>query len=383
MARLSVRLSVLGVVACCGVVLSAAGTPASDGNRSSRHPLAAAPADSPSAGGAVTPGTRDMSRPAHQKSSSTSAGRSSRSSASRSSRSSGSRSARTNANSPSREPVHAWPSGSAPPPALHPVGGKPGPGNTGVPAGTPLRRYDGNLVITRPGATYDALDIHGFVVVMAPNVTIRRSIIRGGHSEHGRSMGLVTDIGNAGTNFVLADSELVPEHPSVALDGIQGGNYTLLRVNLHGTVDGAKIFGNNVVIQRSWLHGTVSYAHDPYQRGGPTHNDAIQVLGGHNILITGNTVDGGTNSALQITQDYGPVSNLTFTDNWVDGGGCSANIADKPRSSMRGINISNNRFGHNTRYWNCAVIVSYGVSMRYSGNTWANTRQPVAVMHRR
>src|SRR5690242_11944876 len=58
------------------------------------------------------------------------------------------------------------------------AGGRPGPGNTGVPAGTTLTRHDGNLVITKAGAVYDRLDIHGFVIVKAPDVTIRRSVIR-------------------------------------------------------------------------------------------------------------------------------------------------------------------------------------------------------------
>lgn len=262
------------------------------------------------------------------------------------------------------------------------VGGQPGPGNTGVPAGVGLRSHVGNLVITTPGASYDSLDIHGFVFVEAPNVTISRSIIRGGVAKTGTSTGLVVDIDSAGTNFVLKDSELVPEHPSVAIDGIQGSNYTLARVDIHGTVDGAKVFGNNVTIEQSWLHGTVSYAHDPYQNNGPTHNDAIQVLGGKNIVVTGNTVQGGTNSALQITQDHSAVSGFAFTDNWVDGGGCSANIADKPLSSMSGITVTDNTFGHATTYKDCAIVVSSGVAMTDSGNVWADTNQPVAVTPR-
>jgi hypothetical protein len=361
---------VLGVVACCGALLSATGAPsAPDHNASDRGPIKAGPVTNSPA-----PLLRDIPRL-----DSSAAGNAS----TRPTRSNASRPTTTPGFTPSRVPTHLFPTPhNATPAASIPVGGQPGLGNTGVPAGVALRSHVGNLVITQAGATYDALDIHGFVIIQAPNVTITRSIIRGGVAKAGTSTGLVNDTDSSGTHFVLKDSELVPEYPSVAIDGIQGSNYTLSGVDIHGTVDGAKVFGNNVTIERSWLHGTVSYAHDPYQNNGPTHNDAIQVLGGQNILITGNTIDGGSNSALQITQDHSAVSGLTFTNNWVDGGACSANIADKPMSSMSGINISNNTFGHTSLYKNCAIIVSSGVSMQDSGNTWADTNQPVAVTPR-
>jgi hypothetical protein len=258
---------------------------------------------------------------------------------------------------------------------------KPGPTNTGVPAGTKLTQHQGDMVITTPGATYDALDIHGFVTIRAANVTIKRSIIRGGVAGTS-NVGIVTDIDPAGTNFQLLDSELVPEHPSVAIDGIKGGNYVLTRINIHGTVDGAKVFGNNATIQHSWVHDTVAYAHDPYQGNGPSHNDGVQVLSGRTINIRGNTIQGGSNSALQVTQGNGAVSALSFSGNWADGGACTVNVADAPLATMSGINVSYNQFGHTSYYKNCAIIVSAGVSMTAISNVWAGTTSPVAITPR-
>jgi hypothetical protein len=219
------------------------------------------------------------------------------------------------------------------------------------------------------------------VTIKAPDVTIRRSIIRGGVATSGNP-GLVTASAPGATGFVLADSELVPEHPSVAIDGIRGANYTLLRVDIHGTVDGAKVIGDNVTIRDSWLHDTVSYPHDPYQAGGPSHNDAIQVLNGHNIHVTANTIAGGTNAGLQVTQGNGAVSGLWFTGNWADGGACTVNIADKPLPTMAGIDVSGNVFGHTSVYKNCAIIVSIGVTMTHTGNTWLGTNDAVALSPR-
>ena len=62
-------------------------------------------------------------------------------------------------------------SGSAGSGSVAPVvlsGDQPGPGNTGVPAGTALTVMNGDLTITTAGATYSGLDIHGFVKVEAP-----------------------------------------------------------------------------------------------------------------------------------------------------------------------------------------------------------------------
>lgn len=184
---------------------------------------------------------------------------------------------------PTARTIAPGPTGVPVPPS-HPVhpptpprhgGGRPGPDNTGVPAGVTLTRHDGDLVITKPGAVYDALDVHGFVIVKAPDVTIRRSIIRGGRTSRNTGLVMVTDA-NA-RNFVLEQSELVPEFPSVHLNAIKGWNYTMRGVNAHGTVDIAEIYGDDVRIDSSWLHGNTPYANDPNQHGGPSHDDSIQV----------------------------------------------------------------------------------------------------------
>jgi hypothetical protein len=256
---------------------------------------------------------------------------------------------------------------------------QPGPTNTGVPAGTVLTQRHSNLVITTPGATYDALDVHGFVTIKAPNVTITRSIIRGGIAT-GNNPGLVTASDPAATNFRLVDSELLPEFPSVYIDGMRGGNYTLLRDNVHGTVDGAKIIGDNVTIQSSWLHDTVSYPQDPSQNNGPTHNDGVQVLSGSRVRIVGNTIGGGSNSALQVTQGNGVVSDLWFNGNWADGGACTVNINNNPLPTMNGIVVNDNRFGHASTY-NCPIIVTRATQLTALRNIYGDTGLPVRIAY--
>lgn len=249
-----------------------------------------------------------------------------------------------------------------------------------MPPGTVLRPYYGDLVLTTPGATYDALDIHGFVKVKAPDVTIRRSVVRGGTAS--ANTGLVTDDDVSATGLVVEDSELVPEHPSVWIDGLKGGNLTARRVDVHGTVDLVKVHGDHVLVEDSWLHGTRHYASDPNQRGGPSHNDGVQVLRGEEIVLRGNRIEGAANAAVQVTQDRGPVRGLVVQDNWLDGGNCTVNLAQKPLDDMADVVVEGNRFGRGSAL-DCPLLASAGVQLTASGNVHDDDGTPVAVRRTR
>ena len=265
-----------------------------------------------------------------------------------------------------------------PPPVAPPVvppapinTGKPIASTTGVPAGTKLTVYNGDLVITTAGATYSGLDIRGFVTVKAPNVTIKNSIVRGGVATS--DIGLINDISSAGTNLHVTDSELVPQYPSVKIDGMKGSNYTATRLNIHGTVDGAKVIGDNDTIQDSYIHDLVLYSYDPDQNG-PTHNDGVQVLGGRHTRILNNNFVIATNekTAMEIGQSDGSVSDLQFNGNSVDGAICAVNVTNAPLASMSGITVNDNVFGPNTNPA-CTIIFKPAVSYTAIGNMMTPT----------
>jgi hypothetical protein len=253
----------------------------------------------------------------------------------------------------------------------------PGPTNTGVPKGTTLTRHEGDITITHAGTVINALDVHGFVVVEASNVTIKDSIVRGGVS-HGDTA-LVKVV--SGTNVVVEDSELVPEFPSVQIDGIRGANYTVLRDNIHGTTDGSKVTGSNVTITDSYFHDLPFWAHDPDQGGNPAHNDGVEIFVGKNLNITDNAFDIARygNSAMQVTQNLGVVTDLHFTGNYADGGKCTVNLTNRPRASMSGISVDNNRFGRDTSISNCAILAKYAITLTHVGDVWADTGTQVTL----
>ncbi len=243
----------------------------------------------------------------------------------------------------------------------------PNANNTGVPAGTTLTVYNGDLTITTAGATYSGLDIHGYVRVQAPNVTIKNSIIRGGTGNNG--LGIVSDVSDSATNFLLEDSEVVPQYPVVNLDDVKGWNYTLLRDNIHGAVDGLKMYGNNATVQDSWIHDLVTYAHDPAQNNGPSHSDGVQILSGTNLKVLGNTIEGQPNSSIIITQDHGAVSNVLIDGNWLSGLDqvATVKLLNKPLPSMSGITVTNNLFTGQLASA-CQILDSTTVTLVSSGN---------------
>ncbi|MGA9146161.1 MAG: PKD domain-containing protein, partial [Candidatus Nanopelagicales bacterium] len=260
--------------------------------------------------------------------------------------------------------------------ATSPAPSKPSAANTGVPAGTALTVQTGNLTITTPGTVIDGKDIRGYVVVKAPNVTIKRSIIRGGEAAtSNRPLLAITQAG--ASNFLVEDVTVTPMNPTPYVNGInvnQSG--TIRRANISGTVDGIMIYGSGVRVENSYLHDFVHYLNDPNWGGGPSHDDAIQVQAGTGVQIVGNTLTGAFNAAVMVTQDAGTTKDLAINGNWLDYGGCSINYASNG-AYKTGMQANNNRFGRAQRVSGCAIIHNSTKSdLVPTGNVWDDNGQP-------
>jgi len=254
---------------------------------------------------------------------------------------------------------------------------QPGAGNTGVPAGTTLKRYDGDLTITTPGTVIDGLDIHGFVTIKAANVTIRRSLIRGAAvAATSNQRSLIT---STYPGAVIEDSELAPEFPSVRIDGLKGYGFTARRLNIHHATDNALIWGDNTTIESSWLHDNSHWAVDPVQGGTPSHDDSIQVQGGTTIRIAGNTLTGASNAAVQVTQDYALTTSLSITNNWLGNGGCTINVAEKGKGPLQNLTMASNKF-YRTSTYKCPAIINTATPVSNSANTYTDTGAAITII---
>jgi len=251
-------------------------------------------------------------------------------------------------------------------------GVRPDATNTGVPPGVALAVVSQDVTITQDGTVIDAQDIRGFVVVKASHVKITRSIVRGGMATaNGDGIRVAS-----GTDILIEDTEVALAYPSAYLDGVAGSNFTVRRANIHGGVDGMKL-GSNSTVECCYIHDLASFASDPNQGGGATHNDAIQILSGSTIRISNNQLLASTdqNAAIQVTQDFGAVTDLIIDGNWADGGGCTFNFSHKGGASLA-LTATNNRFGRNS-FYDCPILKSTQTTLTQSGNVWDDNGTPV------
>ncbi len=243
-----------------------------------------------------------------------------------------------------------------------------------MPAGTSLTVHQGDLVITQPGTVIDGLDIRGYVDVRAADVTIRNSIVRGGRP--GGQDALVR-AATPGASLTITDSELAASVPW-ATDGLRGSHITAERLDINNVLDGAHFWGDgDVTLQDSWIHGILHFDAHP-RGGGPSHDDAIQIQSGSDYVITGNRIEGGHNAAIQLTQDAGPTSDVRISDNWLDGGGCSVNLAQKDHGPLQGIAVTGNTFGDSI--YDCAIIRPSAGSISTQGNVDTDGQAAVIVV---
>jgi hypothetical protein len=264
------------------------------------------------------------------------------------------------------------------------VGGRPGPGNTGIPAGTNLTVVRGNQTYSKKGQVISGLDIHGIVTITGANITFKNSIVRGPDSSPSC---LTTGVIKAqGTNTTVQDVEVSPTAATACMDGVWTASATLVRLNIHGTVDGVKADGNTR-IQDSYIHDLRTFAHDPNQGGGATHNDAVQSFGaGSNIYLVHNylNVSSHNNATYQLSQDRGIAArNIHIESNWLSGGGCTLNLSSSGGAAITaasGLYVVNNRFSQGTSgFDNCPILLSLNVALAVnSGNVWDGSGKPIS-----
>jgi hypothetical protein len=77
------------------------------------------------------------------------------------------------------------------------------------------------------------------------------------------------------------------------------------------------------------------------------------------------------NTAMMISQNWAPVSNLTITINRLDYGDCIVNIDPKGAGPIPGITVTGNVFGLHASISRCAVY-SPSNPVAMSGNLWTD-----------
>ncbi len=183
---------------------------------------------------------------------------------------------------------------------------KPDADNTGCLPGVARTTIVGNVTLGTNGRLENK-NVLGRVIVTGANVVISNCRISGGASNPGP---LVECYVAGVSNCLIIDSEIGPLDNGNAhwnWNGPTGHDFVIKRCNIHHTTDGVGIFKTSangggsgvtynvgVTVTQSWIHDLAWWS---AATGGvvhsdtTTHNDVIQIQGGTNTVITGNTLD--------------------------------------------------------------------------------------------
>jgi hypothetical protein len=214
----------------------------------------------------------------------------------------------------------------------------------------------------------DSRDISGSVTVNAPNVTIRRSRIRGNAFMLIRSNS---------TALMVEDSELINQSAAGQVkchNGIGFGGFTIRRTEITGCENAADVGEGNVRLEDNYIHDLDTQG-PSHVWGNSPHTDGIQG-NGSNVVIDHNWIDpspgSGITSGIIAT---GSSTNYRIEDNYIDGRGTAYAIYAPRSGGGAGNAINRNELLRGHGYVACALL---GVTIQeFNGNIDAITKLPL------
>lgn len=231
--------------------------------------------------------------------------------------------------------------------------------NTGIRVPeTSLTNYGGSLTNVKSGETVSRLAITGNIEPYNSGGTYQDCLILMGSSPYASGIEYPAIRGlRAGiTNNLFEFCTVRPTVQTVDIYGPQGGGMTLRRCDISGVVDGLHINGLSTEVkffraEGCYIHDLVSYAVDPRQGGGHSHNDGVQSAGNLDLELVGNAIHGGYTSAVLLQQGLGTYVKALIDRNWLYGdptGGACLNITENGRGPINNLTVTTNRFGDKT-----------------------------------
>lgn len=242
--------------------------------------------------------------------------------------------------------------------------------NTGVPAGVELTDYKGPCAFATPGTVVEGQVITcDRVVILADNITIRSSLVRGW-----------IDLGSESARLTLEDSEVDAGDSMTPAVGFY--NLTVRRSEVRGGQTSIQC-ASNCLIEDSLLHDQM----DPV---GQQHLGGYLSNGGSDVVLRHNTVacspadngkGGGCTGSVQIFGDFAPLSNFRFENNLIKatpGGYCAsfgynpgANYGDRPTGIVVVGNVFERGSSGKCGVWGATTsFLEGGKENRFANNKW-------------
>lgn len=184
-----------------------------------------------------------------------------------------------------------------------------------------------------PGETYENFSLASNLFIKSDNLVIRNFLVTPGSDYYlirtdDREAGAGTLITNGTIKGSGATNDSLIKGIVAAVD-----NLTISDMDISGTHDGISISSANVVVDTVCIHdlGTAPTA----------HNDGIEIYGGNHISIRNAEIHNQNDqtSAINITNDYGAISDVTIENSILSGGGYTIYVRGDGASAKAVTNI--------------------------------------------
>jgi len=181
-----------------------------------------------------------------------------------------------------------------------------------------LTVVNGNYMTVTANEVIENKWIKGAVTVKHLGVVIRNCLITGDTAGPSSPSYSAIKAYDPGTSVDVYDCTIESAVNSVyAGNGAMGRDIRLYRCDISNFVDGVGLFRNNGGVYGCWIHDLPYYSWSPSHSDG-SHNDGIQIHGGSDYEVIGNSVEMGYESTtgLIVTQDDGITSDVLINRNW-------------------------------------------------------------------
>ena len=219
----------------------------------------------------------------------------------------------------------------------------------------------GSVTLSTDGETFSGKNVSGSITITASNVKIINDCVTSGD--------LYPIHLTSGGNLLIKNVTVVGQGSgcSRAVEPAAGPT-TMDAMNISGCEDGVEMY-NNDVLQNSYIHDLAFF--------DGSHNDGVQQNGGSGDVVKHNTIFNPRNqtSCVNFNTDFGPISDITITDNLLDGGNFTvySRASSTGGSDPTGVSVTNNHFGGADVYG----LLSADGSVSWSGNVSDSTGQAV------
>jgi len=250
--------------------------------------------------------------------------------------------------------------------------------NTGVLPGVPRQTVNGDVTLSTAGQVYENKTVNGTINVTAPNVTVRNvKVVMPKNGFYGiQAYDWSTNV----SNLLLQDVE-VDMNGVFGASGLAYGNFTAQRVFIHNGSDCVS-FTHNATVKDSLCvvgpdtNGDAWPDSSSFCDVGDYHFDGLQSDGGGGYLIDHNTIRNPCDqvSAIIMSTNSNPISNVTITNNLMAGGGytlyCNVSGIDVPNEVVTGNRFAKS-FWSKSGYW--GPMTGCAQADTFSGNVWDET----------